>query len=291
MNARLERRRARGAGLAGLVLGLVALAPASVHVRRALDEPHASGGLALQSVRRAADAALQLAHGEELVRAALAASDRERLRLRLSAVEALRCVRDWHEDSGDDGARAALLAAEHLGVLGLHGEALAECEAAVRLAADPRLSLQARLERAHAARRVGANARAAEDYRHCAALLVDAERCAALVRLGDVEYAAGRSEHALAAWEQAVAVAVPEPCTIDAYDRLARRALERDDPEAAAAWLERCARALAEPLRELTPRGTQLRRALVGMHTRHELACLALERVTHERALGMSYDE
>jgi len=278
-------------GLAGLLLGLVASVPAGPFARSAPDDALPGGSLVLQSARRAADAAAQLAHGQDLVRAALAASDRERLRLRLSAIEALRCVRDWHEHSGDDGARAALLAAEHLGVLGLHGEALAECEAAVRLADDPHLSLQARLERAHAARRMGASTRAAEDYRHCAALLVDAERCAALVRLGDAEHESGRSEHALAAWEQAVAVAVPALATIDAYDRLARRALERDDPEAAAAWLDRCARALAEPLRECTPRGTQLRRALVGMHTRHELACLALERVAHERALGMSYDE
>jgi tetratricopeptide (TPR) repeat protein len=244
----------------------------------------ARGSLVVDAVPRAASAAEQLRSADDLLARLESHSGRERLRARLGAIEALRRVREWHPASGDDGARAALAAALQLGVLGLDDEALAECDAAVRLASDDELHAAARLERAHAARRSGAFERACDDYRWCAAHLPHDVAVSALLRLGDAEQARGETLLARAAWEQAIALDVASSDTIDAFDRLARDALTRGDREAAAAWLDACTRALGDALRARTPVGTTLRRALLAMRTRHELACDALERAAYDGA-------
>jgi len=249
-----------------------------------VEEVPARGSLVVDAVPRAPDAARQRAHAEGLIARLESYTGRERLRARLGAIEALRRVRDWHPASGDDGACAALAAALHLGVLGLDDEALAECDAAVRLARDDELHARARFERAHAARRSGAFERACDDYRWCAAHLPHDVAVVAFLRLGDAELARGQAMLARAAWEQAVDLEIASSDTIDVFDRLARDAFERGDREAAAAWLDACARSLGDALRAHTPTGTTLRRALLAMRTRHELACDALERAAYDGA-------
>jgi tetratricopeptide (TPR) repeat protein len=274
-----------------LALALV-VAHAAAEARRAdgrdthmrVEEVPVRGSLVVDAVPRAPSAAQQRTHAESLVARLESYTGRERLRARLGAIEALRRVRDWHPASGDDGARAALAAALQLGVLGLDDEALAECDAAVRLARDDELHAAARFERAHAARRSGAFERACDDYRWCAAHLPHDVAVGALLRLGDVELARGDALRARAAWEQGVDLEIASSDTIDVFDRLARDAFERGDREAAAAWLDACARSLGDALRAHTPTGTTLRRALLAMRTRHELACDALERAAYDSA-------
>ncbi|MEZ5978876.1 MAG: hypothetical protein R3F34_11705 [Planctomycetota bacterium] len=235
------------------------------------------GSVVVDAVPRCADAERQVLHAARAEEAVEVSRGRERLRARLGAVEAFRAVRSEHAGSGNVGARSALAACKHLTTLGLDGEAWLEADAAVRLARTDAILLDAHLERAHAARRSEEWEHALDDYRWCAARTAGERRVEALLRAGEASAELGFVEQARTLWTDAVLD--PTPCTetVEVYDRLARDCLERGDPEGAAGWLGACERALHDELVCITPTGTSLRRALIGMRARFELQCLASE--------------
>ncbi|QDU86300.1 hypothetical protein Pla163_34510 [Planctomycetes bacterium Pla163] len=271
--------------LATVVGALVAVAPApsggvaaaSVRALAGVRDA-ARGSIVLDLTPELEDASEQLTHARFVEDGLNGATGRDRLRVRLQTIEAMRAVHGRHAGLDDVRARAALAAGAHLSTLGFGEEALLEHDIAVRLAGDEELRYRARLERARSARRTERWERALVDFRWCAEHSRGAERIEALLYEGEAQERLGFEDLAREVWQRALIDAVPCTATVDVYDRLARAALARGDEDGAATWLEDCRRGLGDALRATTPTGTALRRAVVGMRARYELQCAVGER-------------
>lgn len=263
-----------------VLISLAASVPGSTTASSAASKPENAprGSVLTRPIEREVDAAAQWEAAVDVEQGLVGSKGRDRLARRLTAIEAFRRVHGLHDGDDDDRARGALAAGRHLATLEFHDEARSEFDAALRLAQEPRLVLEARLARADTARRAGDWEAARSDYAWCADALDGSERVSALVRLGDACTELGQPRAARAAWTRALEH--PVACTelVDAYDRLARAALSRGDDAGAAGWLEACRTALRGPLSARTPDGERLRRALQSMRARYELACRSLER-------------
>lgn len=250
----------------------------------------ARGSIVLDTIPELDNAFEQLTHARFAEDGLSNARGRDRVRVRLQAVEALRAVHSRHGGFDDVRARAALDAAGHLSTLGFGAEALLEHDVAVRLASDTELRLRARLERAQSARRIERWERALADFRWCAEHAHGVERVEALLYEGEAQERLGREDLARQVWQRALVDAPPCAATVDVYDRLARAALARDDEDGAAAWLESCRHGLGDALQAITPSGTALRRAVIGMRARYELQCAVGERSVREPLLSNEGD-
>ncbi len=260
---------------ATLLLAVVALLMAA-------GRPPAGGAEWVERLRfpapqRAADAESQVALARDLERAMRGAVGRERLALRLAAIEAWRALPRWHGPERSLAVDGARRAGRLLSGLGFFDEARDEFAYAAAAGAGE-TSLAATLELAHLERRGGRPAAALGHYLR----LVREERVSPALR-DEATLWAGRAHQDLGERAQArrlwreLAERAQDPVTrVRAHDWLALDHLAAGDDAGAAGWLMRCRETLFAASLERTPEGTRVRRALARMRASVELA-LAIE--------------